>query len=176
MKAGLIPLLQRLQGWRLSVIVAFGTVVAVELIVTVMELILKGEVTPDYLLTGLVAAGIVAPLSLMLLSYLLQELARQQQQSLSNSVERAESRLRVALDSTDEGILMVAEDGKVLSTNKRFLELWRVPQALAEAGQDAPLLAHVLDQLVNPVEFMSQVQRLYQSHEEARATARCLPP
>ncbi|MFZ4626243.1 MAG: PAS domain-containing protein, partial [Rhodoferax sp.] len=170
MKARLIPLLLRLQGWRLYVIVALGTVLAVELIVSVMDLILKGEVTPDYLLTALVAAGIVAPLSLMLLSYLLQELARQQQQALSNSVERAESRLRVALDSTDEGILMVAEDGKVLSANKRFLELWRVPQALAEAGQDAPLLAHVLDQLVDPAEFMSQVQRLYQSHEEARDT------
>ena len=170
MKAGLIPLLQRLQGWRLSVIVALGTVLAVELIVSAMGLILKGEVPLDYLLTGFVAAGIVAPLSLMLLSYLLQELAQQQQHALSNSVERAESRLRVALDSTDEGILMVADDGRVLSTNKRFLELWRVPQALAEAGQDAPLLAHVLDQLVNPDNFLEKVQRLYQSHEEARDT------
>ncbi|MBK9441954.1 MAG: EAL domain-containing protein [Comamonadaceae bacterium] len=169
-KAGLIPLLQRLQGWRLSVIVALGTVLAVELIVSAMGLILNGEVPLDYLLTGFVAAGIVAPLSLMLLSFLLQELAQQQQQVLSNNVERAERRLRVALDSTDEGILMVADDGQVLSTNKRFLELWRVPQALAEAGQDAPLLAHVLDQLVNPDNFMDKVQRLYHSHEEARDT------
>ena len=30
MKVRLIPMLLRLQGWRLSVIVAFGTVVAVE--------------------------------------------------------------------------------------------------------------------------------------------------
>ena len=172
MKVRLIPMLLRLQGWRLSVIVAFGTVVAVELIVSVMGLILKGEVTPDYLLTGLVAAGIVAPLSLMLLSYLLQELARQQQQGLSRSVESAQSRLQVALDSTDEGILMVADNGKVLSTNKRFIELWRVPQTLAETGQDAPLLAHVLDQLVDPAAFIDQVKRLYQSHEEARDTLR----
>ena len=169
-KSGLIPLLQRLQGWRLSVMVALGTVLAVELIVSAMGLILKGEVPLDYLLTGFVAAGIVAPLSLMLLSYLLQELAQQQQHALSSNVERAESRLRVTLDSTDEGILMVDEDGKVLSINKRFLELWRVPQPLAEAGQDAPLLAHVLDQLVDPNDFIDKVRYLYQSHEEARDT------
>lgn len=49
-------------------------------------------------------------------------------------VLRSESLLRGMLDAVDEGILMVAPDGKILSLNRRFRELWQVPPALAESG------------------------------------------
>ena len=146
---------------------SIATVVAALLIVSMMDLVLMGRITADYLITGLVAAGVVAPASLFLLTTLLREMAAQQQQVLSRSVESAESRLRVALDSSDEGILMVASDGKVLSANKRFFELWRVPPEMASVGQDGPMLQHVLDQLVDPEGFMAGVQRLYGSDLQA---------
>jgi diguanylate cyclase (GGDEF)-like protein/PAS domain S-box-containing protein len=170
MKTRLIPLLLRLKGWRLSTIVTFSTMLGAAVVVSIMDLILKGEVTADYLITGLVTAAIVAPPSLMLLSHLLHEIAVQQHAALSASVNRAEARLKVALESTDEGMLMVARDGKVLATNTRFLELWRVPREIADAGRDEPLLAHVLDQLVDPEHFLVHVRQLYDSNEEARDT------
>jgi two-component system sensor histidine kinase/response regulator len=101
---------------------------------------------------------------------LLGELARQKQEVLASNALSAEARLKVALDSTDEGILMVASDGSVLSFNRRFLDLWRVPAELAASGEDAPLLAHVVDQLIDHEGFLSQVQRLYGSEEEATDT------
>jgi hypothetical protein len=82
-----------------------------------------GQVTADYLLTGLVAAGIIAPISLSLLSQVLRELARQEQASLAASVGSARGRLKVALESTDEGILMVAPDGRSWQSMERFAEL-----------------------------------------------------
>ena len=82
----------------------------------------------------------------------------------------SESLLKTMLSATDEGILMVAEDGRVLSANQRFLELWCVPEDMAVAGRDDLLLAHVLDQLKNPDLFIAQVQRLYGSDDEARDT------
>ena len=170
MKTRLIPFLLRLKGWRLSAIVTFSTMLGAAVVVSIMDLLLKGEVTADYLITGLVTAAIVAPPSLMLLSHLLHEIALQQNAVLSASVNRAEARLKVALESTDEGMLMVARDGSVLASNTRFHALWRVPQELADIGQDAPLLAHVLDQLVDPEHFLAQVRRLYDSNEEARDT------
>ena len=72
----LISLFLRLQGWRLWLFVSVGTVAGAILIVSVMSLLLKGEVTWDYVLTGFVTACIVAPPSLGLLSYLLGELGR----------------------------------------------------------------------------------------------------
>jgi diguanylate cyclase (GGDEF)-like protein/PAS domain S-box-containing protein len=170
MTTKLIPHLLRLKGWRLSTIVTFGAMISAVVVVSIMDLILKGQVTADYLITGLVTAAIVAPPSLMLLSHLLHEITVQQHAVLSASVNRAEERLKVALESTDEGMLMVGSDGSLLATNARFHELWRVPQQLADAGQDEPLLAHVLDQLVDPEHFLAQVRRLYGSNEKARDT------
>ncbi|MDO9315868.1 MAG: PAS domain S-box protein [Burkholderiaceae bacterium] len=170
MGSRLVDHLLRLNGWRLWLVFSVVTVVAAVFIVSLMDLALMGRITSDYLLTGLVTAAIVAPASLFLMSTLLQEIAAQQQQNLSRSVESAETRLRVALDSSDEGILMVAADGKVLSANKRFFELWRVPPELATAGRDDLLLAHVLDQLADPEGFMAGVQRLYGSDAQADDT------
>jgi hypothetical protein len=48
--------------------VFLATVAAAEVIVSVMDLLLMGTITADYLLTGLVAAGLVAPASLYLMS------------------------------------------------------------------------------------------------------------
>ena len=83
---------------------------------------------------------------------------------------KSETLLRSTLESTDEGILMIAEDGRVLSANSRFLELWRVSPSLVAAGQDDLLLAHVLEQLCDPDAFMALVQSLYQSEAESRDT------
>ena len=170
MKSTTVQVLQRLAGWRLAMLFTLLTVAGALLIVSVMDLLLMGRVTADYLLTGLVTAGIVAPISLTLLSQLLRELARWENASLAASVESVEGRLKVALESTDEGILMVAPDGKVLAINERFASLWNVPGNLAEAGDDEALLSHVLGQLQDPDGFLAKVKALYGSNSEASDT------
>lgn len=85
-------------------------------------------------------------------------------------LQQSEALLRSTLESTDEGILMIAQDGHVLSANTRFMELWRIPQSLIDAKNDSLLLTHVIDQLIEPDAFMSLVQRLYNSDEVARDT------
>ncbi len=170
MKSSLVAHLQRLNGWRLWLVFSLATVVVAVSIVSLMDLALMGQITADYLVTGLVTAGIVAPASLFLISKLLHEIAGHRLQELASSLERAEGRLRVALDSLDEGVLMVTTDGRVLAANKRFFELRRVPPELAAAGQDGPLLRHVLDQLVDPETFLAGVQQLYGSNAQANDT------
>ncbi len=85
-------------------------------------------------------------------------------------VLRSESLLRGMLNAIDEGILMVNPDGKILSVNRRFQELWQVPAELVQSGKDELLLAHALDQLVDPDGFISSVKRLYESADVARDT------
>jgi PAS domain S-box-containing protein len=167
MKSRLITLLQRMHGWRLSTLVALGAIVAAVIIVSAMDLLLKGEVTWDYLLTGLVTAGIVAPPSLALLGHLLRELTLQQRDALSNAVERVQAHFRLALETTDEGILMVDHNGNVVSRNQRFLELWRIPPEIASQVGHQAMLQHALDQLVDPEAFLAEVRRLYAGIDEA---------
>ncbi len=84
------------------------------------------------------------------------------------ALKRNETLLLTTLESTDEGILMIGDDGRVLSANRRFLELWKIPEETAATGSDDLLLSHVLAQLIEPNVFLDQVKRLYDSDEEAR--------
>ncbi len=70
------------------------------------------------------------------------------------------------LESTADGILVVDLSGKVASYNKKFLQLWQIPDILAQSKDDNKLLAFVLDQLINPEKFLSGVKRLYSHPEE----------
>ncbi len=86
------------------------------------------------------------------------------------ALRKSETLLRSTLEASDEGILMISAKGQVLSANKRFMAMWRVPETLATAKEDGKLLAHVLSQLSDPNEFMREVNRLYGTEESARDT------
>jgi PAS domain S-box-containing protein len=77
-----------------------------------------------------------------------------------------EALLRNTLDSTADGILVVNEKGEVTHSNKRFTELWRIPEELMEKKNDEALLSYVLKQLRDPEAFLAKVRELYQSKAE----------
>jgi PAS domain S-box-containing protein len=76
------------------------------------------------------------------------------------------SLLRATIESTNDGILVVDKAGRIVDWNKRFLEMWRIPDDLIASRDDDQVLAYVLDQLTNPDEFMAKVKELYNQPEE----------
>jgi diguanylate cyclase (GGDEF)-like protein/PAS domain S-box-containing protein len=80
----------------------------------------------------------------------------------------AEARLQFAnimmntqMEASPDGILAIDAAGRIISFNRRFAELWRVPPALLLAGDDAPVLAHVTSQTKDPQAFAARVRHLY---------------
>ena len=73
--------------------------------------------------------------------------------------------LQAILESTADGILVVDLDGNIVSHNRHFEEMWRLPAALIAANNDAGgrrrLIEHVRDQLVNPQLFVDGIQERY---------------
>ena len=81
-----------------------------------------------------------------------------------SSAELAESLslIEATLDATDNGILVVDNQGRVVSSNRRFAQMWRIPQALLATRDNQKVLQHVLDQLTDPEHFLKKVQALNQ--------------
>ncbi len=69
--------------------------------------------------------------------------------------------LQTILESTDNGILVVGADGSVLKVNGRFIDMWRIPNAIIARGEDDRLLRYILVQLSDPEAFLAKVEQLY---------------
>jgi PAS domain S-box-containing protein len=78
-------------------------------------------------------------------------------------IQADEAELEAILDATADGILAVDKSRRVILTNRRFAELWRIPDELVRAGDETALLQYVADQLVRPEEFLGKVEELMRS-------------
>jgi two-component system cell cycle sensor histidine kinase/response regulator CckA len=88
------------------------------------------------------------------------------QSSLEQALRESEELLKATIEATADGILVVDENGKVLHANKRFAQVWNIPNELIETRDDKKLLDYVADQLLYPNEFLTKVQELYNSMDE----------
>ena len=83
-------------------------------------------------------------------------------------LEQTISLQQATLESTADGLLVVDTEGRIVSYNQRLAEMWRLPIAVLESGDDRTGIAYVLDQLRDPAQFLSKVQELY-AHREAKS-------
>ena len=112
----------------------------------------------------------VATIVLAVILYWNRKLAQavERQHCAEQVLTRSETLLRATLDSTEDGILVVNTDGAILSTNRRFQELWCIPDELILTGRDERLLAYVLNQLSDPEGFLCAVEEGYRTGREQR--------
>jgi PAS domain S-box-containing protein len=83
-------------------------------------------------------------------------------------LERSRSLLEATLDSTADGILVVDTQGKITQYNKKFADLWSIPEAILARRDDEQVLSFVLDQLSKPEDFIQKVRDLY-THPSAES-------
>jgi PAS domain S-box-containing protein len=80
-------------------------------------------------------------------------------------LRHALSVLTATLNSTADGILVVGADGRIASYNGRFVDMFTMPPALLESGDDTAGLAYVMAQVVEPEIFEAKVRQLYATPE-----------
>jgi diguanylate cyclase (GGDEF)-like protein/PAS domain S-box-containing protein len=78
--------------------------------------------------------------------------------------------LRAQQEATLDGILVVDPQGRVLTFNKRFLEIW----GISPGTDDKTLLDHAADQIANWGEFITNVNEIYEDREAVRKDDRIL--
>jgi len=91
-----------------------------------------------------------------------------EQWETSRALDRTASLLRATLEATADGVFVVDRDRKITAHNQRFIELWRLPQQLVATGDEAELLAYVVEQVEDSAGFLDTVNDLY-AHPEKEA-------
>jgi PAS domain S-box-containing protein len=71
------------------------------------------------------------------------------------------SLLNATLESTADGILVVDRQGKIESFNRKFVQMWHIPESIIWSRDDDQALAFVLGQLKDPEGFLAKVRDLY---------------
>lgn len=71
--------------------------------------------------------------------------------------------MHTTMEAIRIGILVVDDNGKIVTNNARFAEMWKIPDAIISTGDDKTLLDYILDQLVDPAGFTSKVIELYEN-------------
>lgn len=86
-------------------------------------------------------------------------------QQTEEQLSRALSVLAATLESTTDGILVVAEGGRMVRMNQKFIDLWGIPEHIQASRDDNQALEFVLGQLQEPEEFLRKVKEAYAQPE-----------
>ena len=70
-------------------------------------------------------------------------------------------------EASIDGILIVDEESRIISHNRRFVEMWNIPPELIAGKDDEPVLKFVTDQIADSKSFHERVQHLYEHRRES---------
>jgi two-component system cell cycle sensor histidine kinase/response regulator CckA len=83
------------------------------------------------------------------------------------TLQELQQLLQASLEATGDGILVVDHDSRIILSNQRFAEMWRVPQSMMQDKDDIKLREFVMSQLVDPETYMEKIEELYGKREES---------
>ena len=69
-------------------------------------------------------------------------------------------------EASIDGILVVDENGEIISFNRRFVDIWDIPSDIAESKSDEQILQSVTNKLVSPEEFVGKLEQLHEDRNE----------
>lgn len=72
-----------------------------------------------------------------------------------------DSIFKATIESIADGILVVDREEKIVSFNRKFLEMWRIPDVIMDSKDDRKAVEFVLDQLKDPERFTGKIRELY---------------
>lgn len=80
---------------------------------------------------------------------------------MDRELKGREALLTATLESTADGILVVDNDGEIVSYNQNFIKMWDIPLEIMESKEGDRALTYVLNQLKEPEAFLQRVHELY---------------
>ena len=69
-------------------------------------------------------------------------------------------------EASIDGILIVDEHDQVLSCNRRFAEMWQIPEEILRQTDDRAFLRHVSAQVIDAAGFVQRIRELYSQRDQ----------
>tara|TARA_B110000046_G_scaffold185956_2_gene230763 strand:- start:3198 stop:7577 length:4380 start_codon:yes stop_codon:yes gene_type:complete len=88
-----------------------------------------------------------------------------ERKNIEKSLEESISNIEAILESTADGILVVDKVGNTGRFNKKFLELWNIPEEVMLSLDNKIGLKYILNQLVKPQQMLAKLKELYANPE-----------
>ena len=70
---------------------------------------------------------------------------------------------RATLDATTDGILATDDVGKVTSVNQQYMQMWRMPRAIADSLDHRRFLENCSRQFRNPQQYLARIDDIYRT-------------
>lgn len=74
--------------------------------------------------------------------------------------------LVIQQETSIDGILVVNSKGKIISSNKRFTDIWNIPPETVESHPVESVFQAVLNQVADPAQFLAKIPYLYENYQE----------
>jgi len=87
---------------------------------------------------------------------------------LRAQLEYRDALLTAQQESSPDGILVVDAEGRIVSQNRLFAEMWGIPDEVIAERSDEKAIASVLSKLARPDEFIAGIRYLYEHRDEKR--------
>lgn len=76
------------------------------------------------------------------------------------------SLLEAKQEASPLGVLVVSPKGKIVNCNKRFIEMWKMPESVIQTQLDDAALNIGRQQLLNPEDFVERAKEVYKTHSK----------
>ena len=84
---------------------------------------------------------------------------------LRRRVEERTETIRATLESTVDGIVVVNSVGRIVAYNRKFAQMWRIPESVLASRDNNVFLSFVLSQLKDPAAFLTRVRQTHADHD-----------
>ncbi len=87
-------------------------------------------------------------------------------QKIEQEREQFVSLLQATLESTADGILVITRDRHAPVYNRKFLQMWQIPESLMQLGQADNRLRFLSERTKNPEQFLARVWELFRDRAD----------
>ena len=89
-----------------------------------------------------------------------------ERRKIEDELKKKTEFLEAQIETSVDGLLVVDENGQRILTNKKLIELWKVPQDVLKEKNDKALLQYAVSKTKDPQQFLDKVNYLYAHKDE----------